>query len=120
MLNSDGSTLYIADSGNNRIVVCNTMTGCIKSFIGGMEKGFQDGSFNTARFSNPQGMILDEHILYVADADNHSIRKWILWLAPDRKERTKKVEILELNRNYPRLLICSSFRHYILKKTMFC
>lgn len=74
-LNSDGSTLYIADSGNNRIVVCNTMTGCIKSFIGGMEKGFQDGSFNTARFSNPQGMILDEHILYVADADNHSIRK---------------------------------------------
>ena len=43
--------------------------------IGGLQKGFQDGSFTTARFSNPQGMILDQHILYVADSDNHAIRK---------------------------------------------
>lgn len=74
-VNSNGSKLYIADSGNNRILVCDTSKGCVQMSIGGLQKGFHDGSFTTARFSNPQGLILDGHVLYVADTDNHSIRK---------------------------------------------
>lgn len=44
--------------------------------MGGGESGFKNGSFEEARFHAPQGMVFtDPHTLYVADTENHAIRK---------------------------------------------
>ncbi|GAB1607602.1 NHL repeat-containing protein 2-like [Argonauta hians] len=69
------SMLYISDSGHHRILGCDLATGIVKTVIGGPEKGFQDGTFQTARFNNPQGLAIIQQTLYVADCDNHSVRK---------------------------------------------
>ncbi len=67
--------LFIADSGHHRIVVHDLSGKAPDAVIGSGEAGFQDGPFAEARFRNPQGMALDGEVLYVADADNHAIRK---------------------------------------------
>ena len=43
--------------------------------IGCSERGYQDGSFQEAKFSSPQGVILCDNNIFVADTDNHVIRK---------------------------------------------
>ncbi len=68
--------LFIADSGHHRIVVT-TLRGDILDVIGTGQKGLTDGKFSAAQFSAPQGMTLDRpnQILYVADTDNHALRR---------------------------------------------
>ncbi|HVZ79994.1 MAG TPA: hypothetical protein VHE12_04240 [bacterium] len=43
---------------------------------GGEDSGFQDGSFEAARFSDPRGLVFDDtgSRLFVADRENHRIR----------------------------------------------
>jgi DNA-binding beta-propeller fold protein YncE len=67
--------LYIADSGNNRIVVA-SLTGELQKSIGTGKEGFADGAANEAAFRQPQGLALspDGKTLYVADTRNHAIR----------------------------------------------
>jgi thiol-disulfide isomerase/thioredoxin len=69
-------TLVISDSDHNRIVVT-SLRGRVKEVIGGKSAGFKDGSFHTARFFRPQGVYFDseKNIIYVADTENHAIRK---------------------------------------------
>ncbi|MFA6505085.1 MAG: thioredoxin-like domain-containing protein [Treponemataceae bacterium] len=83
-LDPERARLFIADSGHNRLVVASTADSSVIDVIGSGEAGFADGTFEAARFANPQGMALSEDgsILYVADTDNHSIR------AVDMKART--------------------------------
>jgi thiol-disulfide isomerase/thioredoxin len=69
-----GGRLFIADSNHNRIVVAK-LDGTLIETIGGGEIGRADGDFRTARFNHPQGMVLRGAALYVADTDNHLIRK---------------------------------------------
>lgn len=65
----------VSDSGNHRILVMNAKGEVIHK-IGGPEPDFEDGDFATARFDSPQGMaFLNENVLYVADTENHAIRK---------------------------------------------
>lgn len=65
----------IADAGNNRVIVV-TNCGVVKYKIGGLEAGFVDGTLNTARFNNPQGVaFLNKNTLIVADTDNHALRQ---------------------------------------------
>lgn len=66
--------LFIADSNHNRIVVT-TKTGNVLDVIGTGEIGSSDGPFSTATFNHPQGMALDGDILYVADTENHLLRR---------------------------------------------
>ncbi len=66
--------LFIADSGNNRIVVARRDGKMIET-IGSGEAGRRDGDFSAAAFNSPQGMALDGDALYVADTLNHSIRR---------------------------------------------
>lgn len=66
--------LFIADSGNNRIVVVSLKDGALKEVIGSGEEGYKDGSFEEAQFRHPQGMAYDGKVLYVADTENHAIR----------------------------------------------
>ena len=43
--------------------------------IGCSERGYKDGSFQQAMFSSPQGVIICDNKIFVADTDNHVIRK---------------------------------------------
>ncbi|WP_445241813.1 thioredoxin-like domain-containing protein [Microcoleus vaginatus] len=71
-----GSCLFIADSGHNRIVV-STLEGEVLHVIGSGQPGLTDGDFEEAEFFAPQGMAFDaeSQILYVADTENHALRK---------------------------------------------
>lgn len=68
--------VFIADSNHDRIVIADS-SGKVLAIAGSGKKGASDGSFAHAEFDNPQGMAYDLHkdLLYVADTDNHLIRK---------------------------------------------
>jgi thiol-disulfide isomerase/thioredoxin/sugar lactone lactonase YvrE len=70
-----GGRLLIADSNHNRIVVASIESGRIRGVIGGGESGLKDGAFDAACFNHPQGMALDGDSLYIADTENHAIRR---------------------------------------------
>ncbi len=68
--------LYISDSNNNRIISIDE-SGNIIEVIGSGTEGNKDGNFEECQFNHPHGMALDEvnNILYIADTENHLIRK---------------------------------------------
>lgn len=79
-----GKRLFIADSTHHRIVIT-TLDGEKIAVVGNGQDGLKDGNFETAMFSDPQGMALIGDTLYVADRKNHSIR------AVDLKKQTVKL-----------------------------
>ena len=66
--------LFIADSNHNRIVVTG-FDGKLIATIGSGESSAKNGDFQNGGFSKPQGMALDGDFLYVADTENHSVRR---------------------------------------------
>ena len=66
--------LFIADSNHNRILVT-SLGGAVQLVIGSGEEGLADGSFASATFNHPQGMALAGDTLYVADTENHALRR---------------------------------------------
>lgn len=66
--------IVIADSSHNRLVVADK-SGKVEATIGSGEAGLKDGNFQNAQFFNPQGVAIDGDILYVADTNNHAIRR---------------------------------------------
>ena len=66
--------LFISDSDHNRIVVAR-LDGSLVDVIGTGAHGMVSGSFAEASFSRPQGLALDGDKLYVADTENHLIRR---------------------------------------------
>jgi hypothetical protein len=77
-----GGRLFISDTGNHRIIVASLNDGGVQEVIGSGAEGFADGAFDKAKLNHPQGVALDGDALYVADTENHSIRK------ADLKKRT--------------------------------
>lgn len=69
--------LIVSDTGNNRILVMN-VDGKVDFVIGGYAPGFKDGNFENARFNAPQGTCFYDDCIYVADNENHAIRKVII------------------------------------------
>ena len=69
-----GGRLFISDSNHNRIVIA-TLDGQLVDTIGSGRIGRADGSYREATFDHPQGTVLHGETLYVADTENHSIRK---------------------------------------------
>jgi thiol-disulfide isomerase/thioredoxin len=66
--------LFIADSNHNRIVISD-FDGQVLDVAGSGAVGKADGAFETATFHHPQGMSYDGEVLYVADTENHLLRK---------------------------------------------
>ncbi len=66
--------MFIADSGHNRIVIA-SLDGKLVDVIGSGQRGKADGGYKAASFASPQGMTLHNGQLYVADTENHMIRK---------------------------------------------
>ncbi|MFQ5796009.1 MAG: thioredoxin-like domain-containing protein [Candidatus Bipolaricaulia bacterium] len=77
LADADGGRLFIADTNHNRIVIADIDSGDVFNLIGSGERGFDDGDFRTATFSQPQGIALSEdgRTLYVADTENHAVRQ---------------------------------------------
>ena len=69
-----GRRLFIADSNHNRIVVVD-FDGKLQQVIGSGAIGRADGGFAECSFNHPQGMALVGDVLYVADTENHLLRK---------------------------------------------
>lgn len=67
--------LYIADFGNY-VIRKITSGGTVSTFAGNGVNGFMDGVGTAARFNSPRGIAIDTNgNLYIADMDNHAIRK---------------------------------------------
>jgi DNA-binding beta-propeller fold protein YncE len=88
--------LFIADSNHNRIVVTK-LDGTLVETIGAGVAGAADGAFDKATFYRPQGLALAGDYVYVADTENHLIRRVNL--------KTKTVETIagtgHQTREYP-------------------
>ena len=69
-----GDRLFIADTNHNRIVIT-SLGGAVKQVIGSGEEAMADGGFAGCAFNHPQGVVLDGETLYVADTENHAIRR---------------------------------------------
>jgi sugar lactone lactonase YvrE len=74
---NDGSNLYVADAGNNKIRKIVISTGEVTTLAGTGAIGAADGKGAVATFNWPQGITIDAtHTnLYVADTSNNKIRK---------------------------------------------
>ncbi|MFN3531600.1 MAG: thioredoxin-like domain-containing protein [Candidatus Brocadia sp.] len=75
--------LFIADSNHNRVIIAD-LEGTVLDIAGNGKIGKNDGTFAEASFYHPQGIALNGDHLYVADTENHLIRKL------DLKARTVK------------------------------
>lgn len=72
---ADGK-LYIADSGNHRVRKVDLTTGLISTVAGNGTSGYagDEGLATSASLSNPQGVMVKDGILFIADYGNHRIR----------------------------------------------
>ncbi len=70
-----GTRLFITDSNHHRVVVLSLPDFTVSAVIGDGTAGFRDGSFVDAEFNRPQGICFSGDALYVADTENHAIRK---------------------------------------------
>lgn len=66
--------LFVADSNHNRIVITR-LDGTLVDTVGTSDVGAADGAFDKASFYRPQGLALAGDSLYVADTENHLIRR---------------------------------------------
>ena len=68
--------LFIADTNHHRLLVTD-FDGRVEQTIGSGEAGLLDGTFEEARFRQPQGLFYDDEadVLYVADTENHALRR---------------------------------------------
>ncbi len=74
-ITTDGSSLYVADSGNNRIRKIVIATGVVSTLAGSGSAWSTDGVGTAASFHTPQGITTDGSNLYVADLGSHKIRQ---------------------------------------------
>ncbi len=78
-ITTDGTNLYVADSGNRTIRKIVISTGVVTTLAGTAGSyGSTDGTGSEARFSFPMGITTDGTNLYVADSGNHTIRKIVM------------------------------------------
>jgi sugar lactone lactonase YvrE len=72
-VNAAGTSIHVADRGNQRIRVI--ADGALTTLAGDGTAGFADGAATSAQFHNPTSVAVDAvGNVYVADRDNHLIR----------------------------------------------
>ena len=68
-------TLYVADTYNHRIRTVDSATGDVGTLAGSGVEGAADGLGLAATFYEPGGITATREALYVADTNNHAIRR---------------------------------------------
>ncbi len=74
VVDAQANRLVVSDSGHHRLLEID-LGGNVRQVIGSAEAGKADGSFTQARFNRPLGVTLAGDLLYVADTENHLIRR---------------------------------------------
>jgi sugar lactone lactonase YvrE len=74
-ITTDGTNLFVADTNNNKIRKIVIATGVVSTVAGSGVAGSLDGKGSEASFQNALGITTDGHHIYVADTNNHRIRK---------------------------------------------
>ncbi|MBX3069053.1 MAG: redoxin family protein [Thermomicrobiales bacterium] len=69
------TVLYLADTYNHKIKRLDPRTRAVTTIAGTGEAALEDGSAHTASFWNPSGLSIAGNHLYVADTNNHAIRR---------------------------------------------
>lgn len=77
-ITTDGTNLYVADTGNNLIRKVVIADGTVTTVAGGFLGLTYDGTGAGARFTAPQGITTDGTNVYVADTGAHAIRKIVI------------------------------------------
>jgi len=78
-ITTDGTNLYVTESGNQTIRKVIIATGAVTTLAGGAGiSGSIDGTGAAARFTFPAGITTDGTNLFVADSGNNTIRKVII------------------------------------------
>ncbi|MCC6544985.1 MAG: hypothetical protein IT392_10895 [Nitrospirae bacterium] len=73
---TDGTYLYVADTGNHVIRKIEIQSGTVATLAGlSGQAGYSDGDRNNTLFKAPSGITILGNSLYVTDSDNHLIRK---------------------------------------------
>ncbi|MBH8567117.1 redoxin domain-containing protein [Nostoc sp. CENA67] len=67
--------LWVADTYNHKIKLVSPSTGNCQTVLGDGAAGLQDGQGKNSRFFEPSGLSAISSYLYVADTNNHAIRK---------------------------------------------
>lgn len=77
LASSDGTKLYIADTGNNVIRLIDLNQGTVSTIAGNGGLGTADGIGAAARFAEPNGLAFDpdEKNLFISDFENEAIRE---------------------------------------------
>jgi hypothetical protein len=70
---TDGSSLFVSDSGNHAIRKINIVTGAVTTLAGTGASGYANTP--AATFNGPEGVAVIGTNLYVADTGNHAVRK---------------------------------------------
>lgn len=75
-ITTDGTFLYIADTGNHAIRIVSPFTGAVATIAGTPGTGgLLDSKAGAPLFKSPEGILWDNGILYVSDTGNHVMRK---------------------------------------------
>ena len=79
-ITTDGTNLYVADTDNHMIRKIVISTGVVTTIAGGGtgSQGSSNGTGTSASFFYPYGITTDGTNLYVADLQNHLIRKIVI------------------------------------------
>ena len=75
---TDGTNLYVSDYGNHLIRKIVISTGAVTTLAGTGSSGSANGTGTSASFNYPVGITTDGTNLYVADEQNHLIRKIVI------------------------------------------
>jgi len=67
--------IYVADTDNHCVRVIDPQTGWIDRVVGTGIAGALDGALDVAQLASPQHLALHEGAIYVADRDNHRVRR---------------------------------------------
>ena len=70
-----GGLVYVADTYNHKIRVLDPASRRVKTLAGTGVSGLKDGPAARAQFAEPGGLSIADGVLYVADTNNHVIRK---------------------------------------------
>ncbi|TVR72641.1 MAG: hypothetical protein EA427_03065 [Spirochaetaceae bacterium] len=72
---AESQLLFIADTGNHRIIAVDPESGTVRAVYGDGTAGIADGTGPGARFRRPRGIARLGDGMYVADTGNHAIRR---------------------------------------------
>lgn len=74
VVDPESARLVVADTNHHRLVLA-SLAGDLIATIGRGQAGTADGPFDAATFRQPQGVVLEGDVIYVADTGNHVVRR---------------------------------------------